>query len=331
VAWDPTVKGNPHLFITGIPGQGKSVTVARILTELARSGIPALVYDFHGEFSDPAHAYHRIAHPTVIDATEGLPFSPFEADGKTFSDVSQTLSSIFGSVFKLGDIQRDVLYTAIRGAYTARGFGKPGVVPPLPTARNVLQRLEMETDARSRTIVARCRQLFESDIFRTGEIVRSFTETLQGGTVLALDTLVSEEQQLAVSAFVLRKLYRDMFARGPATAIRLAIVLDEAHRLARDVTLPRLMKEGRKYGVAVIVASQGLADFHPDVRKNVGSTIAFRTTVEESRKVAGFFTGVPGQDIVAALQALTVGNALVQTATMRTYVTATMLQPEDNG
>jgi len=45
----------------------------------------------------------------------------------------------------------------------------------------------------------------------------------------------------------------------------LAIVLDEAHRLSRDITLPKLMKEGRKFGVVVISASQGVTDFHPDV------------------------------------------------------------------
>ncbi len=126
------------------------------------------------------------------------PFRPLRRDGKTFPDVSQTLASIFGAVFKLGDIQRDALYTAIRKAYIARGFGKAGTKPIPPTARDVLQWLTLETDVRSRTVVARCRQLFESDIFRTAASSTSFTEMLNGGAVLTLDTLPSEEQQLAV-------------------------------------------------------------------------------------------------------------------------------------
>jgi hypothetical protein len=37
-----------------------------------------------------------------------------------------------------------------------------------------------------------------------------------------------------------------MFGWGQASSLRLAVVLDEAHRLSRDVTLPKIMKEGRK-------------------------------------------------------------------------------------
>ena len=39
-----------------------------------------------------------------------------------------------------------------------------------------------------------------------------------------------------------------MFSWGETRRLRLAIVLDEAHRLARDITLPTIMKEGRTFG-----------------------------------------------------------------------------------
>src|SRR5207245_1746298 len=95
---------------------------------------------------------------------------------------------------------------------------------------------------------------------------------------------------------------------GPADHIRLAIVLDEAHRLARDVTLPKIMKEGRKFGIAVIVASQGLGDFHQDVLSNAGTKIIFRTNYPESRKVSGFIRASSGQDLAARIEQLPVGS-----------------------
>jgi DNA phosphorothioation-dependent restriction protein DptH len=110
--------------------------------------------------------------------------------------------------------------------------------------------------------------------------------------------------------------------------LRLAIVLDEAHRLANDVTLPKLMKEGRKYGIAVVVASQGLADFHPEVLGNAGTKIAFRANFPDSRKVAGFFRARAGYDLVATLERLGVGAALVQTAEMPMAARTTMRPPE---
>ena len=100
-----------------------------------------------------------------------------------------------------------------------------------------------------------------------------------------------EQVQRAAGAFVLRKVYREMFRWGQTRQLRLAVVLDEAHRLARDVTLPKIMKEGRKYGVAVVVASQGVEDFHPDVLGNAGTKVAFRCNYPQSRKVAGLPAG----------------------------------------
>lgn len=83
IAWRPAVQGSPHLFITGIPGQGKSWTTLRLLLELSRQRVPALVLDFHGQFGAADSPYRQAARPVVIDAATGLPFSPFECNGDT--------------------------------------------------------------------------------------------------------------------------------------------------------------------------------------------------------------------------------------------------------
>ncbi|GAC1525849.1 MAG: hypothetical protein NVS2B16_34250 [Chloroflexota bacterium] len=128
--------------------------------------------------------------------------------------------------------------------------------------------------------------------------------------------------------FLLRTIYRDMFSWGLADRIQLAIVLDEAHRLAKDMTLPKIMKEGRKFGIAVMLASQGLGDFHHDVVGNAGTKIAFRANYPESRKVAGFFHMKPGADVRAILEGLSVGHALVQTPEMPVAARTKMYPPE---
>ena len=68
-----STKGSPHAFILGIPGQGKSVTTRRIIREFASQGLPSLILDFHGDMAaaPPPGAQ-------VVDAAEGLRFSPFE-------------------------------------------------------------------------------------------------------------------------------------------------------------------------------------------------------------------------------------------------------------
>ncbi|MDQ3655886.1 MAG: hypothetical protein M3457_12510, partial [Chloroflexota bacterium] len=83
VLWKPRTTGSPHLFILGIPGQGKTVTTERILIELAKFNIPALVLDFHGTLADAGSAYARAARPALLDASKGLPFSPFAIDPRS--------------------------------------------------------------------------------------------------------------------------------------------------------------------------------------------------------------------------------------------------------
>ena len=118
-----------------------------------------------------------------------------------------------------------------------------------------------------------------------------------------------------------------MFRWGETDRLRLAIVLDEAHRVSRDTTLPKIMKEGRKFGVVVISASQGISDFHPDVLGNAGTKIIFRTNYPASRKVAGFLKPRRDEDIADRIEQLPVGNALVQTPEMRHALQLRMYPP----
>ena len=106
------------------------------------------------------------------------------------------------------------------------------------------------------------------------------------------------------------------------------VVLDEAHRLAKDITLPKVMKEGRKFGVAVVVASQGLGDFHQDVLGNAGTKVIFRVNYPESRRIAGFIRSRQGQDLAERIEQMPVGSAYVQTPEMPYGSVIRMYPPE---
>ena len=334
VDWKPSVRGSPHLFIIGIPGQGKSVTINHILVEMARQQVPALVLDFHGQFGGSDSSYALASGVQTVDASQGLPFSPFEVlaqNGKTdWKSNSAALTDIFAYVVDLGGIQRDLLLQAIQDAYKARGHAT-GVVTDqtLPTTEEVLKNIEQrEQRQKVRNVAARCRPLLEMDLFRPVAGKSDLLAQIRQGLVIDLHALYTESLQLVVGAFVLRKLYRDMFSWGQASSLRLVIVLDEAHRLAKDVTLPKLMKEGRKYGISVVVASQGLSDFHPGILSNAGTKIIFRTNHPESKKIAPYIQPRNPQEIATRIEQLTVGNAFVQTPEMEQGVVVHMRSSE---
>lgn len=322
VVWRSSVRGSPHLFIVGIPGQGKSVTTTRILCELAGQGLPALVVDFHGQFGDPAARYATAARPAVLDVVKGLPFSPFEAETDQGAGTNWwrnncfALAEIFQYVCGLGDMQRDVVFEAIKDCYLDLGFDE-GTAERFPTLDEFHKRLgELEEERSIRNVIPRCRPLLEFGLFPSTKAEIGLSELLGQGLVVDVSNLGVEALQLAAGAFVLRKVYKDMFLWGETDRLRLAIVLDEAHRLARDITLPKIMKEGRKFGIAVVVASQGLSDYHPDVVGNAGTKVVFRTNFPMSKKVGGFLRAPKGVDLAEAIEQLDVGEAFVQTPEM---------------
>ena len=222
-------------------------------------------------------------------------------------------------------MQRDLVYEAISSCYKDAGFADtelnedaPVLAPP--SVSTVYARLqEMEKGRRgAQNTVARCRKFFEFDLFQEeGNQTLDFASMQKQTTIFDLHNVGIEELQMASGAFILRKLYKDMFSWGQSDRIRLIVVLDEAHRVAKDVTLPKLMKEGRKFGICVVVASQNAHDFHPDVLQNAGTKIMFRTNYPTSRRVAGYLRAsnrIP--DVASVLENLEVGHALTQTLQM---------------
>ncbi|MBX5450005.1 MAG: ATP-binding protein [Thermogemmatispora sp.] len=325
VYWTPGIAGSPHLFILGMPGQGKSWMIEHILCALGQQGVPALVLDFHGQFADPQGRYYRSIHPTVLDATRGLPFNPFECaiSGTGWRTNALAISEIFAQVAGLGDMQRNAVFTAILKAYQAHGFEdelseEEQSELSYPTIDEIFRRIQQEEQKRhASNVTARCEPLLQMNLFHPVEPPVNLRTLIGQGLVIDLHTLYVERLQLSAGAFVLHKIYKDMFQWGPAERLRLAIVLDEAHRLAKDKTLPRLMKEGRKFGIAVIVASQSLSDFHAEVLNNAGTRIIFRLNYPESRKVVGLIrTGQSHQALAESVEQLSVGTAYIQTPAM---------------
>lgn len=313
VEWRLSTQGSPHAFILGIPGQGKSVTTRRIIRSFADQGLPSLVFDFHGDMAaePPAGA-------AVLDAAVGLPFSPFEADvraGRPIATTAWEISEIVAYVTKLGEIQRNSVYDALLEVYGRHGWRGTTAGADLPSMSEFAASLEdAEQNARGRNARQRLRPmtdfgLFQDDASGAFDLLANYG----GGVVIDLSSLGLEEVQIFAASFILRKIYREMFKWTQDHTMKLAVVLDEAHRMAKDVTLPKLMKEGRKYGVSVVVASQNADDFHRDVLGNAGAKIVFRTNHPASRGVAGFLRGRGGADLSQEIEKLGVGVAYVST------------------
>jgi DNA phosphorothioation-dependent restriction protein DptH len=312
VTWRISTQGSPHAFVIGIPGQGKSVTTRKIIRDFASQGLPALVFDFHGDMAaNPPQGAE------VLDAALGLPFNPLEPDvgaGRPINVTAWEIAEVIGYVAKLGDIQRNHVYKALVNAYMAHGWEGTTPGEEAPALAEFAAAVEaVESGAKGKNARDRLRPFTDFGLFDE-EASGHFHVLRQGrGLVVDVSKIGLEEVQRFAASFLLRRVYREMFTWGQTGELRLAVVLDEAHRLARDVTLPKIMKEGRKYGVAVVVASQSADDFHSDVLGNAGTKIVFRTNYPASKSVAGYLRGRSGLDLSQAIERLGVGVAYVST------------------
>lgn len=313
VNWNVSTKGSPHAFVLGITGQGKSVTTRHVISTFAEQGLPSLVIDLHGDMaaSPPIGA-------SVLDVrTDGLGFSPFYLSGHSVADISESayeIAEVFAYVCDLGEMQLANVFKAIKNAYAAVGWQNGEKGSRLPTIEEFAEHVEVvEKGARGKNARERLLPLTDFGLFQ--ENSKAFDPRgVGGGLVVDLHKFKLEQVIRAATSLILRKVYREMFLWPQDSSLKLAIILDEAHRMAQDPTLPKLLKEGRKYGVACFVASQSISDFDDDVKNNSGTKIVFRTNYPESKDVAGLIRGAEKVDFAKQIEQLRVGEAFVSTA-----------------
>jgi DNA phosphorothioation-dependent restriction protein DptH len=317
LSWNISLKGSPHGVIVGIPGQGKSVTTRHILNQFADQGLPSVVFDFHGDMGPNL----KFKSNEINVARDGLPFSPFEFDAGgalPIRTASQEIAEILESIGNLGEIQTTNVNLAIRDAYRIRGWDDSGAVgdryPNIEDFKSSLAAIEAQN--KGKNAGARLLSFTDYELFRD-DISDNFNVLNPDGWVFNVSEYRQDEVRITAGAFILRRIYNEMFQWKNADRPRLAIVLDEAHRLSKDPTIPKIMKEGRKFGVIVLLVSQSMDDFAPQVIDNAGSKIAFRTNFPASKKVASFLQSKNSAGLADQLENLTTAYAYVSTPDLR--------------
>ncbi|MFL5625171.1 MAG: ATP-binding protein, partial [Ktedonobacteraceae bacterium] len=90
---------------------------------------------------------------------------------------------------------------------------------------------------------------------------------------------LEDKSEKAVTEFLLWDLYNYLRSAGPQ-GLRLFCVLDEAHKLsfAENSPIDKLLREARKFGVGLVLASQQPEDFSDVAHSNTATKLIFHTT-----------------------------------------------------
>ncbi len=286
--WEPLKAVNPHLLISGTSGAGKSQTLMNVVAQYRKEEVPVLIFDIHGE-------YHEVG-DLVIDFRKNVRINPLNCPGETPMELAFEIRDVISQIFKrIGYVQRDLLYKAILEAYKQYGILpqeeiKGRNVPDFDDVYSVILGWE-EENPRDRSLaglISRLRPVFEFRLFAGPEAL-SIPELLKPKVfVFDLSTMPSEEIQRLAVVFTLRKIWSHIYHMGTCQGIRLSLVLDEAYKYAFEGSpLIPILREGRKFGISVLLASQMLNDFPEAVTANVGTKIvlSMRSHNEKRRAV----------------------------------------------
>ncbi|WP_350996443.1 DNA phosphorothioation-dependent restriction protein DptH [Shewanella sp. TB7-MNA-CIBAN-0143] len=263
---------NRHLIVFGRSGQGKTYCIQGLLMELAKHQLNSLVIDYTNgflpeqlepEFKD------KVQPRTDLVVHKPLEINPFnkltqEVAGFEIADKSHDVASRVASVFNAvySDIGSQQLPTLIK--VIEEGLELHGGNYSFDLMLKDLQDEGKHGEALANKLNPMVRaNLFSSDILSKGweGIFKSEQPTTR---LIQLARLSRDIWRLATE-FILWDLYAYACTNGDKNN-PLPVVLDEVQNLDQklDSPLGKMLTEGRKYGLSLILATQTLSNLKKD-------------------------------------------------------------------
>lgn len=298
IIWTVGTSGNPHLMIVGQPGMGKTVCLLNLCQQFAAASVTPIVFSFH---QDVDEAITGPLPGTRFLRPDQLGFNPLQVQlgagppsPSAHVDSAGMMRDVFSAIFPdLGDVQLGTLREAIKKSFESRGWGG-GRVPEDPAAavppfRDFFQRL-ISADKPDRGLVTRLKELDDYGVFSGAA---AGTRLLDEPTpaVLQIHSSPNDVIQQAFASLLLYGVYQDMFRRGPQKKLTHVVIFDEAHRAANLKLLPTMAKECRKYGVALVLASQEARDFDESLYSGIANYLCFNVTENDAKAIARHCVG----------------------------------------
>lgn len=311
---------NPHVAVLGKSGYGKSTTVKTLTSRLYDLfETPVLIIDYAGEYAPWVQSRNGL----VIDMHTSA-INPFELGPATLNDRMRQLIDTFQKLSDLSLPQRNALAHYIAKAYEMKGFKVDDPTTwnnEAPTTDDLIKMMTSDLSGLKITKQLTLMALIEKlqalsggpiGIFNRSQF--SISSLTQGFVCVDLSKVTSNIMKDMIAYTILQHIDAEMRIHGLRNKVRLAIVLDEAWKLCREEeSLPvTIIKEGRKYGYALIVSSQdATVDLAESILANAGTVIIHHT---EHPKYLRFFSssyGLTTQEL-SRIQNAPVGEALVK-------------------
>ena len=275
--------------IIGTMGTGKTQFTKSLVTQLYRSqrdnfdGRPLgiLIFDYKGDYNETKADFVAAVNARVYKPCR-LPYNPLTLNRpRSFKPLlpmhtANEFQTTLAKIYHLGPKQQQVLLDCILKAYAQQGIEPANPATwgrRAPTFDQVYRIFARESAGRTvDSLTAAMNKLhhfclFEDDPNRA----QPLADMLRGVVVIDLSGYDSDIQSLII-AITLDQFYAQMQACGSSATdgrfrqLRNLILVDEADGFLsqRFPSLRKIMKEGREFGVGVILSTQSLSHFVGD-------------------------------------------------------------------
>jgi hypothetical protein len=326
--FDPEAPGhtlpNPHVSITGETGSGKTQAIKVVLLDLRQAQVPVLILDFKDDYSQGDYAQEQGLR--MHDASMGgLPFSPMipplDTQSGRVSVINHVhqLSEIIKRIYRLGDQQAYRLREALKEVYERKGIPLQPFVPAGGTTYPPFEEVEavLRATRDNDALLGRLSPIFDLSLFSTSQDESAFSQLAATSNVVRLSQLPGDEVKNAVAEFLLMALYNHLVRLPHPHRLERLLVLDEAWRLVQSPFMEPLLREGRAFGLGVLLASQFPADFPAAVAGSTGTKLFFSQTKAENirdiqRALVGKTSGADADQLAAVVRSLKPMQCLIQ-------------------
>lgn len=302
---------NRHILVFGASGTGKTYTIQCLLAELGRSGQNSLIVDYTSGFTggqlDSLFVGYFQPKQHVV-RNEPLGVNPFRRqryleDGIELSDnpaqVAQRVVGVFNKVYNLGEQQWSTLYNAIREG--VEQYGDVFTVPRLLAKLEVISTAGGQSALPALSLVNKLRPFVDMNPLgprQGGGWEEMFTNPRNRCHIVQLMGFASDMARL-ITEFILMDLYWFYRSCGSEARPRL-VVLDEVQNLdhAEGGSLASILREGRKFGLSLILATQTLSNLKREERDRLfqaAHKLFFRPADTELRSFAAIIADATGE------------------------------------
>lgn len=328
---------NAQIIIAGATGSGKTNLLA-VLIEQFRSlstetpyPVNFLLFDYKGEFSDPANtswlSHFDVDRSCILDPIESpLPFTPFkDFSGKSINEINLYSSEMASALASIDRVTASANMSNRLSEAIVEAYKKTQGAPI--TFEMMLREYQgkMNDPEKDDTISSVLKQLVRANIFSPEDTA----DLIRDSYIIKMDGYPKDGPIAKAIVYFLMSKLNNIYEKLEKQAINDDVVqirhfsiIDEAHYMLDFDNRPlrNLIAVGRNKGLSIILATQNMADFKSkgfDFYANAQYPLIMKQQTIDDKVIKDLFgaSGTELKEIRTAIAGLQLGELIIKDQT----------------